>query len=313
MEKTKPEISIIIPVHNGQEHLEKCLLSIKNQSFTDYEVLVVNNGSTDNTQKIAESFSESDKRFITIKHNHGGAGETRNIGIDRASGNYLAFVDSDDVVLDKYLENLYRAIKSCNADVAVCGYNLYFRNSDKIIRRYKAENKIYEKEAAIKEIVRDRKMRFYLWNKLWRRSLFSDNGISIPDMYYEDAVVCTMLFCHINKVVTTDYCGYSYIRASSDIYKEVQMTGTRINDYINTIPMMRNYLEETGYYKTAKTPFTRHIFHVFFSVPSLCVQARKSLDNGVLKNSFSGLGKVIKSCNAKPSELEDITNWKAIV
>ena len=93
MEKTKPEISIIIPVHNGQEHLEKCLLSIKNQSFTDYEVLVVNNGSTDNTQKIAESFSESDKRFITIKHNHGGAGETRNIGIDRASGNYLAFVD----------------------------------------------------------------------------------------------------------------------------------------------------------------------------------------------------------------------------
>lgn len=313
MKSEKPEISVIIPVHNSQMHLEECLASLKVQSFSDFEVLIINNGSTDNSQAIAESFSRCDDRFILINHNHGMAGEARNIGLVNARGSYIAFVDSDDTVREQYLEKLYSAITQHHADVAVCGYCIYFRKSDKIVQRHTVKNKIYEKNEAMKELLRDKKMRFYLWNKLWKHTLFTDNGINIPDMYYEDAVACSRLFCHAEKVVMTDYCGYSYVRASSKIYTEIEMNGIRINDYINTVPMIRNYLEDKGIYKSVKTPFTRHIFHVFFSVPLLVGQAHDDLERGWLKNSLSGMGKVLKACSNSTDQLEELTKEKAVL
>ena len=308
----KPEISVIIPVHNGQEHLEKCLYSLTKQSFSDFEVLIINNGSTDNTFNIAKSFSDSDNRFTIINHNHGGAGEARNIGIENAVGKYLAFVDSDDLVLEQYLEKLHTAIISNDADVAVCGFCLYFRKSDKVVHRHCVKDTVYNRHDALKELLRDDKMRFYLWNKLWKRSLFYENDISIPDMYYEDAVACTKFFCHAKKVVMTDYCGYSYFRASSKVLKEVEMNSIRLNDYINTVPMIRSYLEKMGIYKKLKAPFSRHINHVFWSVPFLSAQARQGLERGVLKNAFAGMGKVIRSCKAPCNELDGIAQEKTI-
>lgn len=314
MDNVKPEISVIIPVYNGDEHIGKCLSSLKKQSFTDFEVLIVNNGSTDNTQQICKKFADADKRFKIIYHHHGSAGEARNIGIDMAAGRYIAFVDSDDTVLEKYLEKLHTAIVKNNADISVCGFCLYYKNSDRVVQRHRIKDKVYDRSEAMKELLRDRKMRFYLWNKLWKSELFKDHNISIPDMYYEDAVACVMLYCHADKVVTTDYCGYSYVRASSSVLREVEMNKSRVNDYINTIPMIRRYLEEMGYYKDVKAPFNRHIFHVFFSVPFLSAQAKKKgLDKGVLKNSFSGMGKVIKSCSCDPADLEKIADEDVII
>lgn len=313
MKIQKPEISVIIPVYNSQMHLEKCLKSLKLQSFRDFEVLIINNGSTDDSRKIAESFADIDDRFILINHNHGTAGEARNIGLQKARGNYIAFVDSDDTVLEKYLEKLHHAITQHDADIAVCGYCIYFRKSDKLIQRHSVKNRVYEKNDAIKELLRDKKMRFYLWNKLWKRSLFIDNKITIPDMYYEDAVACSKLFCHADKVVMTDYCGYSYIRASSKIYTEIEMNGARINDYINTVPMIRGYLEEKGIYRSVKTPFTRHICHVFFASPILISQAKDSLERGWLTNSLSAMGKVMKACSSPIDKLEDLTKIDAVI
>ena len=110
----------------------------------------------------------------------------------------------------------------------------------------------------------------------------------------------------------TDYCGYSYIRSSNKMFKEIKMDGIRINDYINTIPMIRGYLEEKGMYKSVKLPFMNHICHVFLTVPLLSVQARDDLERGLLSNSVSGMGKVIRSCNAPVEELESITDEKAV-
>ncbi len=311
--KTKtPEISVIIPVHNSQQHLRECLASLQSQSFRDFEVLIVVNASTDDSLKIAESFSEKDDRFIIVNHNHGTAGEARNVGLDKARGNYIAFVDSDDTVLEKYLEKLHTAIKQNDADIAVCGFCVYFRKSDKVVQRHNVKDRIYQRDAAIKELLRDKKMRFYLWNKLWKRSLFTDNDIKIPDMYYEDAVACSWLYCHAEKVVMTDYCGYSYVRASSKLYTEIEMNGTRINDYINTIPMIRGYLEEKGIYRLVKTPFTRHICHVFFASPILIGQAKDNLERGWLKNSLSAMGKVMKACSSPTEKLEELTKEKAV-
>lgn len=313
MRMDKPEISVIIPVHNSQEHLQECLDSLQQQSFTDFEVLVINNGSTDNSYDIAKQISDQDDRFVVINHNHGRQGEARNVGLNHANGKYISFVDSDDTVLEHYLARLHTAITRHDADVAVCGYCLYYRKSDKVIQTHKVKNSVYNRTDAMKELLRDRKMRFYLWNKLWKSSLFKDHHIDIPDMFYEDAVACSMLFCHVDKVVMTDYCGYSYIRASNKIFTEIEMDKTRINDYINTVPMIRDYLEAKGLYQTVKTPFLRHICHVFLTVPILSAQAGSNLERGLLKNSVAGMGKVLRACKAHPDELNSITREPGVI
>ena len=312
MKSETPEISVIIPVYNSSAHLAECLESLQKQSFSDFEAIVINNGSTDNSSAVAQSFSDKDKRFRVIQHNHGRQGEARNVGLDNAKGTYIAFVDSDDTVLEKYLEKLYTALTENQADVAVCGYRLYYRKSDKVIHNHRVKNRVYDRNSAMKELLKDSKMKFYLWNKLWKASLFRDNNIYIPDMFYEDAVACSKLYCHVERVAMTDYCGYSYIRSSNKMFKEIKMDGIRINDYINTIPMIRGYLEEKGMYKSVKLPFMNHICHVFLTIPFLSAQAHDDLERGLLSNSVSGMGKVIRSCNAPVEELESITDEKAV-
>lgn len=305
MNSTNPEISVIIPVLNCERYLEACLQSVRNQSFKNFEVLIINNGSTDRSPEIAEKFTREDPRFELINYDNPNAGQARNVGIARAKGKFIAFIDGDDSVAELYLEQLYNAITESDADISICGFLLFYLKSNKVVHKHRVpDKKIFDRISGLRELMRDRQMRFYLWNKMFKKSLFLDNNIIIPNMYYEDAVTCSQLFCHADRVVTTDYCGYIYLRASSKRYVELDMNGRRINDYINTVPMIRLYLEQKNIYKQAKTPFLRHILHVFFSVPLLSFQARKKLQNSVFRNSIEGMKKVRKACKAPISELE---------
>ncbi|MBR2175586.1 MAG: glycosyltransferase family 2 protein [Clostridia bacterium] len=299
-----PEISVVIPMYNCEKFIRNCLMSLKAQTYQNFEVIIVDNGSTDSSAEEAEKICRTDERFSLIKSSSGKAGSARNAGIERSRGNYIAFVDGDDTVKEKYLEEMYRAAVENNADIAVCGFWFYFLNTGKIvIGDNPPKFHVYDRIEALKELLRDKTMRFYLWNKLWKRSLFTENNIKIPDMYYEDAVVCPRLFCNAEKVVTVDYCGYVYMRAFSK-YKEIRMTKERINNYINTVPMIRLCLEEQNIYKQVKSSFRTHIFHVFFALPSLVIQAKEELKNGVLKNMVSGMAKVIKYSTMPTEELK---------
>lgn len=312
---SNPKISVIVPIYNVEKYLDDCLKSIQEQTFTDFEVLLINDGTPDNSIKIASKYVEQDSRFRLYHKKNGGLSDARNFGLERAKGEYVAFIDSDDRIREKYLENLYNAITENDADVAICAFSFYYLNNGKITKSNKKpidNNRIYDRNSALRELMRDRQFRFYVWNKLWKMSLFTDNNIKMTKMVYEDIVACSQLFCHIKKAVTINYRGYIYTRAFSK-YKEVVMTKNRINDYINTIPIVRKYIEGQDLYKIAKTPFFRHICHVFFSVPLLCVQARKDLQNGIVKNAFAGMGKVIKSCNAPVDKLDEIIRNDAII
>ena len=294
MENNNPKISVIIPVYNCEKFFKKCLESLKKQTFSDFEAIIVNNGSTDGSGEIAQTFAENDSRFIIINHKSGSAGECRNIGIKAAKGLYLAFLDADDRFDDKFLEIMYSQATKYNADIVNCGFYFYFLNTGKIEKCGKLpKNNCYDRDTAMKYLLKDTKIRFYLWNKLWKKSLFTDNNIQIPNMYYEDAVVCPQLFFYAKTIVSTDYCGYYYTRANSK-YKEVNMPVQRINDYINTVPIIRLFLEQNNCYKNFKACFLKHIVRVFFSVPGLAFQAKKNSKNGVFKNIFIGMSAVLK-------------------
>ena len=121
-------ISIVVPVYNSQDYLENCLDSIRTQSFQDWECIVVDDGSTDGSGAIIDSFVIKDARFVSVYKNNGGVSSARNVGIARSRGDFIAFIDSDDWIDSRYLEKLNNAILSGKIDLSICGYHKVKQN-----------------------------------------------------------------------------------------------------------------------------------------------------------------------------------------
>ena len=107
-------ISVVVPVYNVEKYIDRCLNSIINQTYRKLEIIIVNDGSTDNSRKIIDKFSKMDSRIIVIDKNNGGLSEARNVGINAATGDYITFIDSDDFVSYDYIEYLYSLIEKYN-------------------------------------------------------------------------------------------------------------------------------------------------------------------------------------------------------
>ncbi|MFR2551722.1 MAG: glycosyltransferase [Clostridioides difficile] len=121
-----PKISIIVPVYNVEKYLEKCVRSILAQTFTDFELILVDDGSLDSSGAMCDQFAEQDQRVKVIHKENGGLSDARNAGIELATGEYLGFVDSDDYIADDMYELLYTNIVKEDADLSICGiYDVY--------------------------------------------------------------------------------------------------------------------------------------------------------------------------------------------
>ena len=116
------KISIIIPIYNSEKYLRECLESVRNQDHDNFEVILVNDGSTDNSIEICEEYLRKDKRFIVINQENKGSSEARNAGMKIFTGEYLAFVDSDDTISPCFLSNMYKCLKEHNADIVMCDF-----------------------------------------------------------------------------------------------------------------------------------------------------------------------------------------------
>ena len=123
------KVSVIIPVYNVEDYLEKCLDSVINQTLKDIEIIVVNDGSPDNSQKIIDKYRKKDKRIISVMKENGGQASARNLGIKKSHGEFLCFVDSDDWIELDMLEVLYNNAKENHSDIVTCDY---FRVMDNV-------------------------------------------------------------------------------------------------------------------------------------------------------------------------------------
>lgn len=118
-----PTISIIVPVYNVEDYISKCISSILKQTFSDFELIIVNDGSTDNSLLICEEFAVSDKRIILINKNNNGVSSARNAGLDIVKGKYITFIDGDDFVEPNYLEKMYYLLKNApSSDYVICNF-----------------------------------------------------------------------------------------------------------------------------------------------------------------------------------------------
>lgn len=237
------KVSIVVPVYNMEKYLEKCMDSLVNQTLEDIEIIVVNDGSTDNSIKILKKYKKKyPDKLIIIDQENQGISVARNNGIDISTGKYIGFVDSDDYVKYDMFENLYNKIEKSKADIVVCNYQKYFMKSEDYINidmvKNINKNNIFEEPAILNNIY------FAPWNKLYKQSLF--DGIRFPiQKKYEDINAILKVFSKAKKI--DKISDYLYIYRINE-NGETLTINKKICDIVFIFEDLINYLKDNKKY-----------------------------------------------------------------
>lgn len=212
----KDKVSIIIPIYNVEPYLERCLNSVLAQTWTEWECILINDGSKDNSPAIARKYVEKDNRFVLISQENRGLSAARNRGIRKSSGMYICFLDSDDFLAPNFLERMLKCIVSNQADVTVCRYIRFGEQDIPQKNNRNGMEEILSPLQAVKKVLvaRERYM-ITAWGKIYKRELFDD--IEYPEgKVHEDEFVTYKIYAKCQKIVTiSDKLYYYFVRGNS--------------------------------------------------------------------------------------------------
>lgn len=208
-------ISVIVPIYNLQNYIDRCIKSIINQTYQNLEIILVDDGSTDDSREICDKWEKADKRIHCIHKLNGGLSSARNVGIDNATGNFIAFVDGDDWIDSRMYETLYTAIAATNGEIAMCGMYL---SDGKRKRKYKCISKaqIYDKKSVIKEILLEHSVDVSVCNKLYRKEVFESLRFPLGENN-EDAAVVLGSIENVSRAVHVGVPLYYYFQRDGSI------------------------------------------------------------------------------------------------
>ena len=211
------KISVITPVYKVEKYLNKCIDSILNQTFTDFELFIVDDGSPDRCGQIADEYAKKDRRVRVIHKNNGGAPSARNAGIVKASGEYLYFPDSDDWLEPSYLEQLYNTAIRTGANLVVSGYTMeYYENNSNQTYQVSVTEKNYANQKEVRQNLHqyfDNMMMAVPWNKLYKADYIHDNNILFPNLKWDDLHFNMEVIMNINSVAISSSAGYHFFRS----------------------------------------------------------------------------------------------------
>lgn len=194
-----PIISIVVPVYKVEQYLNKCIDSILAQTFADFELILVDDGSPDKCGEICDDYAKHDSRVVVIHKQNGGLSDARNAGIDIARGAYIGFVDSDDYIAPDMYETLYRDIQNEQADMSVCG--VYKVRGEKIIPFFCSNDYfVVDGKKAFEVVMQMKIASITVWNKLYRINLFDDLRYPVGRLSEDVFIIADLLF-KANKVV----------------------------------------------------------------------------------------------------------------
>lgn len=206
---TKPEISVIIPVYKVEKYLECCLESVLNQSFKNFEAILIDDGSPDTCPQICDRYASLDSRFIVVHKKNGGLASARNVGLDVCCGNYICFVDSDDYIELNFLESLYEQIYKGDFDFVSCVANFVDENNGFLKQNgYAAERKIIS-ENIFETYFYTNFIEDATWNKIYRRELFDDLRFK-ERIIFEDSEIIVRILKKCKKVLFIRLFLYNY-------------------------------------------------------------------------------------------------------
>lgn len=228
------KISVVVPVYNVENYLEKCLRSIINQSYINWEAFLVVDGATDNSLEICKKIEKEDSRFCVLTKENGGLASARNYALPFITGEYIAFVDSDDYLEQDYLQKLLQGAVKNGADISMCGY-IYEDEEGNELYQINKRSRSYSREDIIKEmyIPLNRSWGSFVWNKLYNTQIIKENNLSFNE---ELKVFEDILFNYqYLKFVKTGYFSsdslYHYLKRNTSLINNV-MTDSPKQKYL---------------------------------------------------------------------------------
>ena len=223
MPKDNELISVVIPVYNVEKYLEKCVDSVKKQTYNNIEIILVDDGSTDKSGELCDIIAKEDNRIKVIHKKNGGLSDARNAGVKVANGDFIGFVDSDDYIYQDMYMDLYLTLKKEDSDISICDFVKIKENDDS--SEYCAKNKNvnyykYNKIEALNELLKNEKITNHAWNKLYKKSLF--DNIKYPvGKNMEDMATTYLLFEKANQISYIEKIEYFYLERANSILGNV--------------------------------------------------------------------------------------------
>ena len=235
------QVSIVVPVYNCEKYLDRCLISIINQTFKDIEIICINDGSTDNSFKILNEYSIKDTRVKIFSQQNNGLSFTRNRGIELASSKYLIFVDSDDSIELTMVEKLYNKIKETNSNMVIS--NLNYINKDGILyKKYKKFKSHFSKSGIFKNVLNGNLVTSACIS-IYDINLFIKNNIFFPvTKIYEDSMTIFKLIYHAKNISIVEDCLYNYFDNENSI--STSFDEKNFEDIIYNIKITKEFLKQ---------------------------------------------------------------------
>lgn len=227
------KVSIIIPFYNTAPYLNRCLNSVINQTYKNLEIILINDGSTDNSREICTNYKNKDTRITIINKPHGGVSDAKNYGLKYSTGDYIGFVDSDDFINPHMFEFLVKGLEEYNTDISMCNLEeVYSSHINNYLEDVPNKYILMSKQSAMEELLYDKNIGNYMTTKLFKKELL--NGIEFPlNKLYEDIHIAYKLFLKSKQITYLPTVLYYYFQREESIVNKV--SSNSIMDYITAI------------------------------------------------------------------------------
>ncbi len=257
-------VSVIIPVHNTEKYLKRCLESVLKQSYTKLEIIIIDDGSTDNSFEILQNYSLIDRRIKLLKQKNQGQGKARNEALKNSTGEYIVFVDSDDRISEKMVLKLYEKIKKTNADFTCCRMAFEY-DSGKIINY----GKDFEYEILESCIYEDANLQKNIYsspvNKIYKKEFLTENNLKFPEVKKnEDGLFAKKISFFSNRVsFVNEVLYYAYSRNDSTTRK---FDKTNLNDMIQILKEEKKFLIDNESLKKYEVDYKNAVLKTLFNI-----------------------------------------------
>lgn len=287
------KISIIVPVFNVEKYLDRCITNIINQSYSNIEIIIINDGSTDNSLDICNKYKKIDNRIIVINQENQGLSAVRNKGIDIATGEYILFVDSDDILNVDLLKNIESLLNKEN-DVICFQHSI---NDSMECTYLDIEDKLKLSGEDFLELLYEKnKMFCVVWKYCYRKEFLDENKLKFHEgIIYEDEEWNTIMLCKAKSVIFRDFVGYNYFSRGGSI----TTSNKNINSYLSKIKVAINinkFIQENEIKNKRLLKKIKQKIYSFFVKNSIYIL--KYSDNYDEVNLIINNIKVIKNCSS---------------
>ncbi len=215
------KVSIIMPVYGVEDYVGKSIESIQAQTFTNWELWAVDDGSPDKSGEVCDAYAEKDPRIKVIHKENGGAPSARNVAIDKADGDYLYFMDSDDWTEKTMLEDMVKIAEENNSQLVVAGYYIdtYYNDTEKYTQEQSVPSVVFKSQQEFRENAHklfDQNLLYTPWNKLFKADYIKENKLYFPNTFWDDFPFNLSVIANIERVAVTEKKYYHFIRKRAE-------------------------------------------------------------------------------------------------